>query len=743
MITRAKWITSPKDTGEAADSFVRKFNTPPDKTVKLATLYASSMGVYAPFFNGLRVGAGVLAPGWTSYKTRVQYQTYDITSLIRDENEIYIGVGQGWALGQVGVAEKSRYYYADRKSVIALIHIEYTDGACEEIITDTDWECYSTEVTYSDIYHGETVDLSRDIEYLGNAIEYEVKSQLIPQIGEDITEQERLHPIALIITPKGERVLDFGQNMTGYVEMHLKAKRGEKTVIHHAEVLDREGNFYTENYRSARNENVYISSGELDVFKPTYTFQGFRYIRLTEYPKNEIDLSSFVAIAVNSNLKRTGKYHTGNPKINQLYHNIIWGQKSNYLDIPTDCPQRDERLGWTGDAQVFCRTAAINFDVERFFEKWLGDVAIEQKHFGGAVAGIVPRPRENCYGLISAAWGDVACIAPWEIYLAYGNSELLEKNYPMMKDWVDYLRGAGPEEYLWLGGHHFGDWLALDSCEDSYVGATSKDLIASAYFARSTELLVKAGRALGKDMTEYENLYENIKTAFQSYFMENGMPKSDIRPTRAHKEENSSRSGRTQTALSLILKFGLCKDCERAAIAKELNRLVEENGMRMNTGFVGTPYILHALSENGYTDTAYSLLLQEKAPSWLFSVNHGATTMWEHWDSLKEDGSFWSADMNSFNHYAYGAVFDWMFGVSSGITPAMPGYREINIEPHPNKALGYADASIETRHGTVRSYWYYKDGRVCYEIEIPDGVLAHLALPDGRKYELSCGKYIF
>lgn len=746
MKNRAIWITAPVDTNEAADTFKKEFSLKSGKAVKRATLYASAMGVYLPYLNGERVGCGVLTPGWTAYKMRVQYQSYDITALLREKNEISIGLGQGWAVSNIGLS-RERYYYADRKALIAWIDVVYTDGTRETVATDESWSVYTSEVVYSEIYHGETVDKTAKIKKLGYATPASVRSRLIRQVGEWITEQERISPIALIKTPRGECVIDFGQNMTGYVEVRIKAERGSRILIHHAEVLDKDGNFYTENYRSAKNENLYITSGENDVFKPSYTFQGFRYIRLSEFPTDEIDLGSFTAIAVNSDIKRTGKYHTGNAKINQLYHNIIWGQKSNYLDVPTDCPQRDERLGWTGDAQVFCRTAAINFDVERFFRKWLGDVALEQKRFEGAIPSFVPDTAEE-KRRISAAWGDVACIAPWQIYLAYGNKKLLRKNFPMMRAWVDYLVSAGPEKYLWIGGVHYGDWLGMDAGEDSYMGATSHDLIASAFFAYSTSLLIKAGEVLGEDVTYYREVYKKVRAAFRDYFMKDGMPKEDIDPPKPPYDtdfKDKFRKGMTQTAISLILYFGLCEECERAPLAKKLAELVLGFGGRMATGFVGTPYILHALSENGYTSLAYDLLFEEGYPSWLYSVNHGATTMWEHWNGIKEDGSFWSKDMNSFNHYAYGAVFDWMFGVSSGIKPTetAPAYKEIIIAPSPDRRLGFADASIKSRCGFVRSYWRYEGDAVYYEFDIPNGSLARVSLPTGEELTLTGGKHSF
>ncbi len=745
----AKWITSPVNSGVAVYTYTKRFTAKAE--VKKATLYATAMGVYVPYVNGTRVGDNVLAPGWTSYKKRVQYQTYDVTELLGKDNCLQLGVGQGWAVGHIGYHNQPNFY-SDHSSVFAELHITYADGSEEKIVTDESFEVYTSTVTFNEIYHGETNDKTVAIEKIGMAKEDTVETTLVAQVGEDIVENERLKPISLIVTPKGERVLDFGQNMTGYVQVDIKGNRGDKIVMHPAEVFDSEGNFYMGNYRTAKNEITYVLSGEQDSFKPLYTFQGFRYIRLTEYPFDEVDLDAFTAISVNSRLTRTGQFISGNEKINQLYHNIIWGQKSNYLDIPTDCPQRDERLGWTGDAQVFCRTAAINFDVERFFKKWLGDVALEQRE-DGAVFGIVPHCLQGVETRISAAWGDAACICPWQLYLAYGNKEILKDNFTLMKRWVEYMHHTGPEEYLWLTGMHYGDWLAMDAGPDSYEGATSTDLIASAFFAYSTELLVKAGDVLGEDVEEYRALYANIVKRFREYFMEDGFPKKQLPYTEIVKRESPAnnqpvdilRQGLTQTALVLILKFNLCRPEERKALGDKLAQMVRENGNKMTTGFVGTPYIMHALTEAGYTDLAYELLFQEGYPSWLYSVTRGATTMWEHWNSLKEDGSFWSTAMNSFNHYAYGAVFDWIFGVAVGIQPCeeAPGYQTVNIAPHPDKRLGFVKSSIDSRKGKISMHWYYKGDVVYYEIEIPQGVTANLTLPSGKTSVLQGGRYFF
>ena len=423
MKTQAKWIMSPKDLGGAAVSFVKNFNT--NKTVKKATVCASAIGLYAFYLNGNRVGKGVLTPGWTSYRHRVQYQTYDVTSLLQAENNLELCVGEGWAVGYVGYSD-TNHFFADHTSLIFWMEVRYTDGTREQLLSDASWEVYTSPILSGEIYHGETVDLTAPIELLGQAVECEVEGKLIPQVGEWIVENERIAPVEIFRTPKGELVLDFGQNLTGYVEIKIQGPRGSRIVLHHAEVLDKDGNLYTENLRAARNENIYVLSGGKDTFKPTFSFQGFRYVRLTEFPLETPDPESFRAIAVHSEMKRTGSFVCGNEKINQLYHNIVWGQKCNYLDLPTDCPQRDERLGWTGDAQIFFRAAAINYDVERFFEKWLGDVALEQ-HKNGAVAGIVPHCLQGKVTRISSAWGDAVTIIPWNLYVTYGSKKLLKR----------------------------------------------------------------------------------------------------------------------------------------------------------------------------------------------------------------------------------------------------------------------------------------------------------------------------
>lgn len=769
MEQSAKWIKAKQDYGQMSPEFRKTYRL--NGAVRRATATVSALGVYNFYVNGAKVGDALLAPYWTSYPNRVQEQQYDITNLLTQETTFGILVGKGWALGRI---RQCKDEFCGSPAVICDICIEYTDGQVEHIVSDESWQVWSSQILASDFYDGETVDRTAEVKLLDTALldkvgipQFARKDRahasgaegldhddsedchppIVPQVGVFVREHERIVPCEVIRTPKGEVVLDFGQNLAGYVEVKIRGKRGDRIVMHHAEVLDRDGNFYTDNMRSAKNENVYILSGEgEEVFKPSFCFQGFRYIRLSEFPQDvEIKAENFTAIAIYSDMKRTGDFSCGNEKINRLYSNAIWGQRGNFIDVPTDCPQRDERMGWVGDAQVFCRTAAINYDVEQFFEKWLGDMALEQGA-DGSVNAVIPTTW-RCW--ISAGWADACVICPWELYQAYGNKKILQRNFDMMKKWIGYMRAFGDEEYLFVGGKHYGDWLALDAGDGQYKGATQTDLIASAYFAYSTSLVIKTGKILGEDMSEYETLYTNVRKAFRKAFMKDGLPciypKGDAFPKADMFTKERTVKGLTQTAIVLILRFGLCEENERQGLIDKLAELIAENDGRMTTGFLGTPNILHALSENGRIDLAYDLLFQEKSPSWLFSVNQGATTTWEHWDSLKEDGTFWSADMNSFNHYAYGSVFDWIYGVALGITvdDDGAGYKKITVAPVPDRRMGFAKGTIETRQGKVESYWsYLPDGRVRYEITVPQGTQATVKLPGKEPLSVSGQSYV-
>ena len=738
------WIKSPENIDGAVLAFKKDFSI--GKNITKAVLHVSCLGLYRAKLNGKKVGGQVLTPGLTSYDARVQYQSYDVTDMLSESNTLEIAVGPGWAVGYYGL-RTSRKLWGDAVEAVAELELTSADGNVSYVNTDESWTVHTTEITHSDIYRGETVDMTAEQKCLGNAVPAKA-FPLVPQIGADIVENEILCPEELIVTPAGERVIDFGQNLTGYVSLKIKGNRGDRVVMSFGEVLDKDGNFYNENYRSAKEPVIFVLSGEDDCFKPAFSFQGFRYVRLDEYPSDEVELSGFRAIVVHSKMERTGRFACGNERINQLYHNIIWGQKGNYLDIPTDCPQRDERLGWTGDAQVFCRTAATNFDVRAFFKKWLGDLRIEQ-YPDGSVAGVCPERFSFGYKTrISAGWGDAATIIPWTLYEIYNDKSFLSENLEMMKRWVGYMRATGPEEYLWLTGYHYGDWLAMDAGEDSYVGATSNDLVATAFYAHSTDLVVRACEVLGEDASEYRELYKNIVKRFREYFMENGMPKEEFPLTEIPPEGkttvvDSVRRGVTQTAITLILRFDLCLPEEREALVNKLCELIKDFDGRMTTGFLGAPYVLHALSDCGRHDVAYSLFFQNKNPSWLYSVDHGATTIWEHWNGIKDDGSFWSINMNSFNHYAYGSVAEWMYGTICGVKQTSAGYKSIRLAPVPDKRLGFAKCAIETVSGRIESHWYYKADRIAFEFTVPAGVTAEIVLPDGYTETVGGGCYTY
>ncbi|MBR1867024.1 MAG: family 78 glycoside hydrolase catalytic domain [Clostridia bacterium] len=747
----ASWITCPKTPKGAAVVFYKKIFFA--NKVNKALLSVSSVGVYEVYLNGEKIDDHFMKPGYTSYKNRLQYQTFSVAEKLCGEVEISVEVAPGWAVGRAmyPTCVWGDNLFSDHTAAIAEIVGEYEDGTTFAFSTDESWNARSSETLFSDLYDGETVDFTAPAVEYGSAVKTRFNSALVKQKSDGVVENERLKPASVFLTPKGEKVIDFGQNMTGVVEFVVEGKRGDRISFSCAEVLDKDGNFYTANYRTAKSKVTYVLDGQKRILKSKFTFQGFRYICLDECPEGffEEAENNVRAIVLHTKLKRTGRFVCGNPKVNQLYHNIIWGQKSNYLDIPTDCPQRDERLGWTGDAQVFCRAAAYNYDVRKFFRKWLEDVRLEQTE-KGEVLSVVPHliNREFYSVRTSAGWGDCITIIPSELYEVYGDKRFLSDNFEAMRRWVEYIRGAGDNEYLWLGGYHYGDWLAMDEgMEDSYVGATSNDLIATAFYAHSVELLINAGKTLGKDMSEYERLLKNIKKEFRAYFMPNGEFLDDYplteRVQKGKKPSDTVRNGLTQTALTLILKFGLCEEEDKAELVKKLDELIEKNGGRMSTGFLGTPYLLQALTENGYVKRAYDVFFREDNPSWLYSVDHGATTIWEHWNSIKEDGSFWSTDMNSFNHYAYGAVGAWIYETVAGIKTAKgsAGFEKITLAPVPDRRLGFVKCSVKTVRGRIVSEWSYEGEGVRFSFTVPKGVEADICLPDGFKQRVKEGKF--
>lgn len=714
------WICPAQDLGDPAAVFGTSFVS--ERKVSQATLTITALGVYEAKLNGKRVGQFVMAPGWTSYHKRLQYQEYDITDLLTTgQNKIEVTVGKGWYHGRIpgwGGCVYQDELRARPFGFTAQITLTFEDGSTQILSTDESWKVSDGPVRLSEIYDGEIYNATK-----APALDQAVTvfdgptDTLIPQQGEEVHEQERLAVKNSFVTPKGEIVLDFGQNMTGYVELTVDAKAGDCVDLSFAEVMDKEGNFYTENYRGAKAQYHYICKDGVQTWHPELTFYGFRYIRVNAFPGgvSAAKPENFTAIAVHSDMKRTGFLSSSNPLLNQLFSNIIWGQKGNFLDVPTDCPQRDERLGWTGDAQVFVRTACLNYDAEKFFTKWLADLAADQ-HEDGYVGHVIPDLLQSPQA--SSAWGDAATVCPWQVYLAFGNPQILRNQYQSMKQWVSYITTTTTTKYLWTGGTHYGDWLGLDAPSGSYKGSSNEDLIASAFYAYSTSLVIKAGTVLGEDVSELKELYANIVRTFQETW-----------PTY-----------NTQTECVLAAHFKLAKDCQ--ATADQLADMVRACGTKLQTGFVGTPYLLHVLSDYGHTDLAWDLLLRTKYPSWLYPVTKGATTIWEHWDGIMEDGNFWSKDMNSYNHYAYGSVADWVYGTAAGILPRedAPGYEKVTIAPHPDTRLDWLRAELDTRHGHISSFWTKEDAEWRYEITVP--VEADIVI-DGVCHSVKAGSYCF
>ena len=694
-----------------------------------ARAYATALGLYELCVNGKKAGDAVLTPGWTVYQKRVAYQTYDVTNLlVEGANTVSALVAPGWYKGEITWFKK-RNLYGNRLAFSAFIEAKGSSGESLVLSSDESWEAADTALLYAEIYHGETYDARLEGTERWTRAEPvpTPKIDIVAQDGPPVVKNETFRA-KRISTPAGGEILDFGQNLTGWVKFAVKGKKGQRIVISHAETLDAAGNFYTANMRGARNRIEYILKGKVEEsFEPRFSFQGFRYIRVEGW-RGKIDPDAFTATAIHSRMRQTLDFECSHSGLNQLHHNILWGWKGNAVDIPTDCPQRDERLGWTGDAQVFVPTAARLCQVDHFFRKWLRDLRADQLP-DGAVPHVIPDvlrilnmpdPIQKQYEA-STGWADASVIVPWEVYVASGDVRLLEESWPSMKAWVDYIRVHARNGVLWDSGFHFGDWVALDAKEGSYFGATPNDLTATAYYAYSAGIVSRVAGILGKDdaREEYSALHDSIVDAFQKEFI---TPRGRI-------------AARTQTAQILSLVFGLVSGEHRARVSDDLAALINENGGHLTTGFLGTPRICEALSETGKIEAAYDLLLKEDFPSWLYQISRGATTVWEHWDGLKPDGTMWSTNMNSFNHYAYGAVGDWMYSVIGGISPDpdAPGYRHIVFKPRPGGGITRARERIETPYGPVSMEWAIEGKTMNLNFSVPPNADATLFAPDGSE----------
>lgn len=710
----------------------RAFNVRGD--VLRARAYVTSRGLYDLQLNGKPASDRLFTPGWTSYNKRLQYQVYDVTDLLKTgENAVGVTLGDGWYRG-IGF---NNYRYGDRLALIMQITITYRDGKEETIVTDKNWRSSTGPIIMSKIYDGETYDARLekegwtlsgfdDRQWAGVRLADYPKDDLVATMGSPVRRIQEIRPVKIFKTPAGDTVADMGQNMVGWVRFKVKGQAGTTLLLRHAEVLDKEGNIYTANLRAAKETVRYtLKGGDEETFEPHFTFQGFRYVAISGYP-GDLSQDALTGVVIHSDMSPASEFETSDPLINQLQHNIIWGQKGNFLDIPTDCPQRDERMGWTGDAQAFSATAEFNMDVSAFYTKWLKDMAVDQLESGSiphVIPDILSRPGRPAGG--SAAWADAAVIIPWSMYLSYGDKRILEDQYGTMKKWVEYERKRAGDDYIWDGDPHFGDWLAFATNRSDYPGATtSKDLIATAFYAHSTDLLRRTAQILGKREDEkfYGELFEKIKSAFCREFV-----------------TQTGRVGEsTQTAYTLALNFDLLPNDLRPIAAERLARDVRQF-KHITTGFVGTPYICHVLSRYGYWDEAFMLLNNQNYPSWLYPVKQGATTIWERWDGQKPDGTFQDPGMNSFNHYAYGAVGDWMYRNMAGIKldESVPGYKHILIEPHPGGGFAHVRASHETMYGKVASAWELNGNRFALTVEIPVNTSATLSLPKAKLSEIS------
>jgi alpha-L-rhamnosidase len=746
---KAKWIESKSnaDTVNGPALLFRK-SFIAGKKIKSATAFLTVHGMYEASINGKKVGNAFLTPGWTSYHKRLQYQVYDITSLLqKGENAIGVMIGSGWYRTALAWND-NKNIYGKKLGLLIQLEIEYADGAHESIVSDGSWKTTDEgPVRVSEIYNGETYDASREIRGWNEpgfkdqswqpVVERDyLLNNLVGTYGEPVRMHEIFGSLRVFTTPKGERVVDLGQNLVGWETILLSnGKAGDTITVDHAEVLDKDGNFYTDNLRAAKSENKYIVTGAGEQrFTPHFTFHGFRYIRIKGYDgeirtgsgkseaaqKSSSGINSqtlnISAVTLYSDMEQTGSFSCSNPLLNQLQHNIQWGQKGNFLDVPTDCPQRDERLGWTGDAQAFSRTASFNMGVHNFFSKWLKDVAADQNS-DGRVPFVVPNVLDSMAGG-SAGWADVSTIIPWNMWLAYGDRKILEDQYVSMKAWVDFMQ-AHSLNYLWNTGFHFGDWLFYRPADDNdgRSAVTDKYFIAQCFFAHSTQLLINAAGVLNQhaDVKKYSDLLNHIKEAFlKEYVTPSGRMISS-----------------TQTAYVLALQFDMLPENLRAQAAGRLAENVRNYDDHLTTGFLGTPYLCHVLSRFGYDTVAYKLLLQESYPSWLYPVKMGATTIWERWDGQKPDSSFQTPGMNSFNHYAYGAIGDWMYRNISGLDTYVDGvgYKKIKIRPRPGGKLEFAQASLETGYGKLAVDWKISSGKFLMDVEVPANTTASVYLP--------------
>ncbi len=727
----ARWITPdfPEDWHPVLGA---EFHA--EKPVKSARMYVCGLGLYEASLNGGKIGTEYLSPGLCAYDKWLPYQTYDVSDMLRvGDNRLEVMLGNGWYKGRYGLKRGNPFHYGEEFALILELHMTFADGSTATVATDEHWTAKRGHVLSGSIFDGERADatLNDGTVYPVRPVEID-KALLKARISPPIREKLTLQPVEIIHTPAGETVLDMGQNMVGLFSFYCGAPAGETIHLQFGEVLQN-GNFYRDNLRTAKAEFVYTADGKPGWVRQYFTFFGFRYVKLTQW-SGEVRLENFRGMVLYSDMALTGSIETGNSKVNRLFLNTLWGQRGNYLDVPTDCPQRDERMGWTGDAQVFFGTAAFNMDVATFFEKFLYDMGREQAALDGWIPVVIPKHDVHQVG--ACAWGDAATIIPWNLYVRYGDAALLKAHYPIMKGWVDAIRSHDEQTgatRLWKGSFHYGDWLSLD-VEDPVgyrFGGTERTFLATCFYYYSTTLLVKAAKVLGlqDEAQDYQALADAIQKAF---LMEYLTPGGRLAET-------------TQTAYVLTLFVGILPELYREQAAYALRLKLKASNYHLRTGFIGTPYLCRVLSATGSNDIAYKLLLQEDFPSWLYEVNMGATTIWERWNSILPDGSISDTGMNSLNHYSYGSIVEWMYRDVCGIQPVedAPGFRLFLLEPKPDRSLGFARAKFLSPAGMIESEWSYERDTLQYRFCVPYGASAELTLSGETPVMLSAGEYTF
>lgn len=724
----AKWITTQQE-----DSFHPTFykNFKAMKQVKSARLYISGLGLFEASFNGMKIGNEVLTPYYSNYHDEIQYLTFDITERIEECNNLEVSLGNGWYKGRFGLGGQKENF-GSQFQLIAEIRLVYEDGTVENIGSDDSWEYAGSDMESSDIYDGEVQNhlLWEDRENVRKAaVLTTAQGKLTERYSLPVLEMEELDVKEIIHTPAGETVLDFGQNFAGCLAFHCQLPKGTKVVFDFGEILQY-GNFYNENYRSAKSQFTYVSDGREEWVKPKFTYFGFRYVRVSGI-EGDLTQEDFVGKVIYSQMAVTGQLETGHSGVNQLFRNALWGQKSNSIDFPTDCPQRDERLGWTGDAQVFSGTASYNMDTAAFYNKFLHDLRTEQKKLDGILPGVIPVFDPKA-AIFSSIWGDIATFLPTVLYEHFGDIKALKEYYPMMKDWVDKITKedqARGQRYLFDYGNQLGDWLALDGrTEQSMKGGTDDYFIGSCYYAASVQKTADAARTLGfvEEEAFYRDLYQQIYQAIlKEYYSESGRLCID-----------------TQTGYIVALYFGIYK--EKAQMVEGLRKRLYKDCYQLKGGFVGAPVMCRVLAENGMEEEAFYFLLQESYPGWMHCINLGATTIWERWNSVLDNGLVSGTMMNSLNHYAFGAIVEYLYRDVAGLKALEPGFKKARITPLLNQTLRYMKMSYESVYGTYRSEWEIrKSGKVHVEIQVPFGCSAVIDLPfyKGEAIAVDSGTY--